>query len=88
MPIPPQEVFDTDQLFGFLRDTEVLLLAKSFSNQGALTRFRLGCDLDLFLCWPILSIAPCSIFNKASKFFIQRYHHQVPDDAKSGVVVL
>ena len=28
MPIPPQEVFDADQLFGFLRDTEVILLAK------------------------------------------------------------
>ena len=50
MPVLPQEVFDTDQLFGFLGDTEVLLLAKSFTNQGALTIVRLGCDLHLFLC--------------------------------------
>ena len=50
MSILPYEVFDTDQLLGFLRDTEVLLLAKSFTNQGALTMVRLGCDLHLFLC--------------------------------------
>ena len=50
MLILPPEVFDIDQFFGFLRDTEVVLLAKSFRNQGTSTIIRLVCDLHLFLC--------------------------------------